>query len=121
MADAVMPRMVLLAVALTLGGVAMAETLPDPTRPHGAGIPGGEDGPIGSGYRLQSILHREGMRPRALINGEWVEQGKKIGDRRVAKIGKETVILRGPGGKETLGLTPGVSKTPVATSTSGKK
>lgn len=106
-----------IAILLTLGmanGV-MAEILPDPTRPPVALEPGAAGQAAGvAGLQLQSILAKPGSKPRAMINGEWLEQGKKIGEYRVLRIDPETVILRGPGGKETLGLTPAVNKMPAA-------
>lgn len=108
-------RGALLAAAWLAAAIASAETLPDPTRPPTAGLPPGAavDLPSGGGLQLQSVLIRPGARPQAMINGEWIEQGRKFGDFRVVKITAEAAILRGPNGKETLALTPAASKQPV--------
>ena len=98
--------------------VAQAQVLADPTRPPAvavnpaveAGVPGAAAPPAG----LQSIIRREGAKPAALINGEYVTLGGRVGDATVVKIGDDSVTLKGPTGLETLKLMPGVEKTPAA-------
>ena len=40
--------------------------------------------------------------------------GGKVGDAKVINIGEDAVTLKGGAGKETLELTPGIRKMPVA-------
>ena len=91
-----------------LCGSAMAETLRDPTRPPGSAeyAPGQSDG------GLQSIVRREGQKPRALINGELVPLGGKVGVDGDETLGTLSAAdLDAQGNRETLQLTPAASKT----------
>lgn len=105
----------LLPVCTLLGwaGAAGAQ-LNDPTRPPGdaalqadaaAGmaVPGG----------LQSVILRKHGKPAALINGEVVELGGKVGEARLVKVNEDSVVLKGPGGEEILRLMPAVEKKKV--------
>ncbi|MRR51793.1 MAG: MSHA biogenesis protein MshK [Rhodocyclaceae bacterium] len=100
-----------------LGGVALAQSpgLSDPTRPPAsiAISPANgtvqDAGPVG----LQTIIRRKGAKPVAVINGETVALGGKVGEQRVVKITETEVILDGPAGREVLTMTPGVEKKPV--------
>jgi hypothetical protein len=100
----------LLATLFLAGAVplAAAQGVPDPTRPSGVaeyGVNGGSD----SG--LQSIIRRHGQKPRALINGELVTLGDKVGEARLVAIKDDHVVLQDASGqRETLALTPGINK-----------
>lgn len=97
-------------VTTLFAGVALAEGLPDPTRPP-IGIeadPAAVSAPAPSG--LQSIIHRPGGKSAAVINGQYVEQGGRVGDATLARIGEDFVELHSPTGRETLYLTPGIGK-----------
>ena len=118
--------LLLLGTAYTLAG---AQSLPDPTRPPSAfaGVPGagaasGMDSgsPVVAGPQLQSVIMRQGAKSRALISGEWFEQGQTRGDSRLVKIAADRVEMRGPQGREILKLTPDVEKK-LVTDRSGKK
>lgn len=102
----------IVAVLALLCGSAQAEPFRDPTRPPGSSeyAPGQTDG------GLQSIVRREGQKPRALINGELVALGEKVGgaagSQRLIAIHDDSVVLRDEqGNRETLQLTPAASKT----------
>jgi MSHA biogenesis protein MshK len=109
-----MDRTLLLAWAF-LGAAAaapcLAQSLPDPTRPPEAVMsPAGADAakaPAG----LQTIIRRHGAKPAAVINGQYVELGGKVGDARLVRVGEDSVLLQGPEGKEEIKLFPGVEKT----------
>jgi MSHA biogenesis protein MshK len=91
-------------------GAAHAQSLRDPTRPPGSVefAPGESDG------GLQSIVRREGRKPLALINGELVPLGGQVGNARLVAVNEDSVVLLDASGhRETLKLTPGVSKTSV--------
>jgi hypothetical protein len=93
---------------LALAGVAHAQGLPDPTRPPVLveGEPAATTAPSG----LQSIIRRDKGRSAAVINGQYVEVGGKVGDARLERIGEDFVVLRSAGGRETMYLTPGIGK-----------
>lgn len=93
--------------------VASAQALVDPTRPP-AGIdkpataeaPGEEKPAAG----LQTIIRRKGEKPAAVINGEYVTLGGRVGEARVVRIGEDSVTLRSATGTEVLRLAPGIEK-----------
>lgn len=98
-------------------GAACAENLPDPTRPPAAvENPSGE--PVSEG--LQSIIRRDKGKPAAVINGEYVVLGGKVGDATLVEIGEDFVTLKSATGTETLRLLPGIEKTPASRSDAGK-
>lgn len=108
---AVSRAVTLLACVVFLGGngAAQAQNLSDPTQPPAvlAG-PGGDATPSPSVPQLQSILvsREPGGRRVAVINGELVRQGTKIGDAVVARVGENEVVLRRGRRLETLKLFP---------------
>jgi MSHA biogenesis protein MshK len=116
-------RIVQLLFAVSLAAVAFAQPLPDPTRPPagvaGSGDIGGEASTTGV-RQLNSIILRPGSKPRALIGGEWVELGQKMGDAKVVKISVNRVELRGPQGREVLLLHPDVEWRPSASGSRSK-
>lgn len=87
----------------------------DPTRPpFDVGVTMGKDvATPDAASGLQSILRRKGGKPAAMINGELVELGGKVGEARLTRIGEDFVVIRGPQGVETLYLTPGIAKKSV--------
>lgn len=106
-------RTIVLCLAL-VADLALAQ-LRDPTRPPG----GGADAPAlaadaGTESGVSAIFLRSGAKPAALVDGVYVEQGGKLGDRRVIKITEATVVLRAAdGSREVMKLVPGVQKEPV--------
>ena len=94
------------------GGAVQAQTLADPTKPPAVlGVQGGAgdgDGETGNpaAPRLQSILvsREPGGRRVAVINGEMVRQGMKVGDAIVERVGETEVVLRRGKARETLKL-----------------
>ncbi len=87
--------------------------LADPTRPpadarKAAEATSGGSVPDASG--LQSVILRKQGNPAALINGEVVELGGKVGEARLVKVSEDAVVLKGPGGEETLRLIPAAEK-----------
>lgn len=107
------------ASAMLAGGIGLCHaqsdaSLSDPTRPPTTIIEpvnpttATEGAPPTNG--LQSIILGKGRKPMALINGVTVEIGGKVGDATLVKISESAVVLKGPAGRETLYLTPGVEK-----------
>jgi len=102
-------------VALCAGAAqcASAQALTDPTRPPN--VVQGEQG-VESEPRteLQSVLISRGRR-LAIINGETVALGGKLGDAKVTKISETEVELTYPDRKEVLKLLDGVERKPIRT------
>lgn len=94
-----------------------AQPLADPTKPppgvdQPAEAPGEVAAPAATG--LQTIIRRQGTKPAAVINGEYVVLGGRVGEARVVRIGEDSVTLKSATGTETLKLAPGVDKAPAA-------
>ena len=101
-----------MATALSgLAGAAHAQ-LADPTRPSGATGQAAESmsDKAAPASGLQSVILRKQGKPAALINGEVVELGGKVGEARLVKVSEDAVVLKGPGGEETLRLIPAAEK-----------
>lgn len=112
MASSLKPSRLALAALIGMGMAApsLAQSLPDPTRPPGS-TEYGSSGPVESG--LQSIVRRHGEKPQAIIHGELIALGGKVGEARLIAIHEDSVVLRAAdGSRETLTLTPGISKMP---------
>lgn len=89
--------------------------LPDPTRPPESLSIQAVNGisPV-SGPILQSvILRRQGV-PVAVISGQTVPLGGKVGESVLTQIRENAVVLKGPLGSEVLRMTPDVSKKNIA-------
>lgn len=110
---------------LLIGAAVMALQMPlvtaqsssDPTRPavDETATTSGSGGAAGQeSVGLQTIIRRKGAKPAAIISGVYVEQGGRVGESRLAAVGEDFVVLTGPGGKETLILTPGIKKQPMS-------
>jgi MSHA biogenesis protein MshK len=113
-----MKGMVLCVLALAFGP-AEAQTLRDPMRPPGASAPadagaeaqGGEG--QGASVRLQSILLSPG-RKFAVINGQEVRLGGRVGDATLIAISETGVVLKRGDERQSVQLLPGVEKKPPA-------
>lgn len=119
-----MPRaaMVLSVPLLALAGPARAQ-LADPTKPPAAlAAPAAEQasGTAPALTGLQSVILRKNGKPAALINGEVIELGGKLGEATLVRISEDAVVLRGPDGEETLRLTPAAEKKVGAGATAKK-
>ncbi|CAN5303672.1 hypothetical protein BH11PSE11_BH11PSE11_11320 [soil metagenome] len=104
------------ALLILLGwvGTANAENLPDPTRPppQAMSLPAGS-AVSAAGPQLQSILIGPG-RKTAIISGQSVSLGEKVGDAVVVKIADGEVVLRNGSDLQTLKLFPGIEKRAMA-------
>lgn len=107
-----------LILALLLAGwwassAALAQPLADPMRPPAAAAASPEPGEATKGAaRLQSVLISPSRRV-AVIDGRVVREGERVGDATLVSIAASHVLLRGPGGRETLKLIPVVQKKPI--------
>ncbi len=109
-------KLVLLGGMMGMAGFAALAQIADPTRPAVDESQGSVDGASGAGQPssgLQTIIRRKGAKPAAIINGEYVELGGRVGESRLSAIGEDSVVLSGPDGKETLAMTPGIEKKPI--------
>lgn len=111
------------AFAAIIGGAwmqaARAGELFDPTQPPGAAAAAGEDA-AHSGPVLQSLMLGPG-RKSAMISGQVVKTGDRVGDAEVAGIDARGVRLKHDDGTvETLELYPGVVKKAIAEPAAGK-
>ena len=106
-------------VAATLAQAQMA----DPTRPpDAASVVTGVASAPAANMGVQAVFLRQGAKPAALINSEYVVQGGRLGDKRVLKITEVEVVLRdATGQKETLKVVAGVEKTPAIGKATAKK
>ena len=102
-------------MALAAGcSLAHAQVLNDPTRPPGvspAGSAAEVDARAGA-TQLQSILLSPG-RKLAVINGQTVPLGGRIGDATLLAISETGVVLKRGAEVETLRLLPDVDKKPA--------
>lgn len=105
-----------LMLGLSLLSATGVQAAGDPTRPPPAFMP---DAPAAASAPqsrepapalvLQSILLSDG-RKRALISGQSLGLGDRIGDARLVQLNETQAVLQGPQGMQILELTPGVRK-----------
>lgn len=88
--------------------VALAQTLPDPTRPPPelSVMPAGQTAAVKDSV-LQSTLVSPSRRV-AIINGQTVELGAKQGEARLVEVSESGAVLEGPQGRQVLALFPNV-------------
>lgn len=98
---------------------ALAQLARDPTQPPAAYSADSELSAPDAGEAevqrpvLHSIIRRHGAKPLAVINGETLGIGGRIGDWVVVRIGESEVVLKGSAERQTLTLSPDVEKRPV--------
>lgn len=90
---------------------ALAESLPDPTRPTGAAYAEETANDAPRGPVLQSVLSSSGRRI-AIISGQTVKQGDMIGNARVHRIRDTEVVLAQGRETQVLRLFPVLEKQP---------
>jgi MSHA biogenesis protein MshK len=102
----------LLVATLGVSSAPAAQSMGDPTRPPNvtAGTDNAESEP--AAYQLQSVLIAPG-RKVAIVNGETVHIGEKVGDAVVRNISESGVVLQYPDRSETLKLTGDIKRRPV--------
>jgi hypothetical protein len=99
-------------MVLLLAAAAQAQTLGDPTRPPAGQRAGGAGGrPAGdsAGPVLEAIIISDTSRA-AIISGEHVILGGKIGQARLVQVSEAAVVLLTGDSRRTLKLFPGVNK-----------
>jgi len=100
-----------IAVLLCLLSTGGALAAGDPTRPPAAWLNQADlaSGNIGA-LRLQSVLMPQQGRPVAIIGGQTVVLGGRIGDARLVRLSEREAVLEGAEGVTRLYLTPDVNK-----------
>lgn len=114
MAQGLTVRGALLLLALgvsSAGQAALAQPLADPTRPPQTGDSSAEVVSIARS-RLQSVLISPG-RKLAVIDGQTVRLGGRVGDATLVDISETQVVLQRHGESQTLKLHPAAEKKPV--------
>jgi MSHA biogenesis protein MshK len=100
------------AAILLLGAIAQAaEPLPDPTRPAPEFL-----APAAAADSAKAMATTEGLRTiiiapdrrSAVINGEQVKLGGRIGGERLMAVCEDSVVLQGAEGRREVPLYPGV-------------
>jgi MSHA biogenesis protein MshK len=94
-------------VLLAAAAGSHAQALVDPTRPPNAPALSAEGTEAPAGNQLQSVLISAGRRI-AVINGETVSVGGRVGDATVVKINPTEVTLRRGNELETIGMFSGI-------------
>jgi hypothetical protein len=111
----------LLLAAWVGAGSALAQ-VPDPMRPAAAvmapDVAGGA-GSVESG--VQTVILRPGGKSAAVINGQYVVVGDKLGDKRVLKISESEIVLKGESGREVIKVTPAIEKTTAKKTAASKR
>ncbi|HEV2610412.1 MAG TPA: MSHA biogenesis protein MshK [Noviherbaspirillum sp.] len=97
---------------LITSSVAFAGELADPTRPPPAFENPAQGVAANNGPVLQSVLLAPG-RNEAVISGQTVKVGQRLGEMRVEKITESEVVLRNGKDALTLKLFPEIEKKPV--------
>jgi len=118
-----MARLLLIeALAASMLGVAAsavcAQGLSDPTKPAGPHMGAAPSRAAEGGLVLQSVLIFPDARS-AIISGEHVLLGQKVGRLRLVKIAESEVVLLNGDERRTLKLFPGVDKRPTASAGRG--
>jgi MSHA biogenesis protein MshK len=99
-----MNRFAALPPAVLLACAVQAAPFADPTQPPAARAAGeGSEAPAGP--RIESILIAPDRR-LAVINGQQVTIGSRVGSAAVVRITETEVVLRGAEGEQTLKLFP---------------
>lgn len=100
---------------LSLGMLLLASTVlaeGDPTRPPAAwqNTPAANGEVVADPFRLQSVLWPQRGKPVAIIGGQTVLLGGKVGEATLVKLSEHDAVLQGPEGITRLYLTPDVEK-----------
>ena len=96
-----------LLVLSAVPAIASAQALPDPTRPPAEISAPPEQAAVPKESGLQSVIISP-TRRAAIINGQTVKLGAKLGDAKLVEVSESGVVLQGPQGRQVLAMFPGV-------------
>jgi len=105
-------RLTLMLAALAFAAGARAQGLNDPTRPPTVSASAPEAAADAAASQLQSVLIAPGRR-LAIINGQTVALGGRVGDATLTQITETGVVLKRGDLLESLPLLPGIAKQPA--------
>lgn len=89
-----------------------ADDLRDPTRPPAAMLaPAAAASAVADAPQLQSVLLGKGRPPAAVISGQLVLLGGRLGDAKLVRVTERGAVLKGPQGETTLALMPPAPET----------
>jgi MSHA biogenesis protein MshK len=89
-----------------------ADDLRDPTRPPTAMLaPAAAASAPADAPQLQSVLLGKGRPPAAVISGQLVLLGGRLGDAKLVRVTERGAVLKGPQGETTLALMPPAPET----------
>lgn len=112
-----------LLLAGLFGVVPALAQVTDPTRPPGALMApessGGAVAPVAGG--VQTVIVRPKGKSAAVINGQYVEVGGKLGDKKVVRISESEVVLQGEGGRDVMKVMPDIEKLPIRKTAEAKQ
>ncbi|MBI5007022.1 MAG: hypothetical protein HZB95_07835 [Nitrosomonadales bacterium] len=110
MATSLSKLTVLVALAISCAA-SQAEVLPDPTRPAAEflvpGSAGGDAKAAPTDEGLRTIIISSDRRS-AVINGQQVPLGGKLGEERLMAVCEDSVVLQGANGRREISLYPDV-------------
>ena len=102
-------------LASLVGSSLAVAQVPDPTRPPAAVFDQevGAAAAVAAKSGVQTVILRPGGKSAAVINGQYVQEGDRLGDKRVLKISEKEVVLAGESGREVIEMTPAIEKVPT--------
>ena len=96
-------------LAAAASGTVWAQVPNDPMRPPAAYVNGGNGGSEAGGPVLQSVMISPTLKA-AIINGEMVKLGGKLGNAKLVKVSESEVVLKSGDETQVLKMYPGVDK-----------
>lgn len=106
-------------LALCLTATLVWAQTADPTRPPAGWGETGASAEAATNteteFRLQSVMLPQRGKPIALIGGQTVALGGKVGDATLVRLTEKEAVLQGPDGLTHLYLTPEVNKQMIVT------
>ena len=104
--------------ALLSGAPPLLAQVPDPTRPPAQAMAAepGAGAVAAPAAGVHAVIVRPHGKSGAVISGQYVETGGKLGDKRIIRITESEVVLKGEGGREIIKLIPAAEKMPVVKS-----
>lgn len=115
-------RALVLATVSGSAQAALGQSLVDPMRPPNVTVTPGDQGTetVAPSTQLQSVLISR-SRKLAIINGQTVALGGRLGEATVSKISETEVVLQYPDRAEVLKLLGGIERKTVRTANGSER